>query len=190
MATPSLAEGIEAICSRESAEPKRVRRSAAPLVRYLLRATGRATPFGLFAGTAPACFAEKVKVRWGSSHQPGSGADAVWLDDVLTRLEAVPRVLERLWVQVTICTGCVVAGWWCLVRARGSRSGTPRRCGWPCVSQLHRCGSLRWSRWWAGSPGRPAVGGQGHAGRSGQAWSFGELPAPAGHGYRSAELCD
>ncbi|MGH3546495.1 MAG: lantibiotic dehydratase [Mycobacteriales bacterium] len=100
MASPSLAEGIEAICSEERTEPKRVRRSAASLVRYLLRVTGRATPFGLFAGTAPARFAEDVRVRWGSSHQLDASADAVWLDDVLAHLEAVPLLLDRLRVQV------------------------------------------------------------------------------------------
>ncbi|MGH3949048.1 MAG: lantibiotic dehydratase [Pseudonocardiaceae bacterium] len=100
VASPSLAEAIDAVCSGQRAESKQIRRSAAALMRYLLRATGRATPFGLFAGTAPACFAEEVKVRWGRSHRPGVGIDAVWLDDVLGRLEAVPRLIERLCVQV------------------------------------------------------------------------------------------
>ncbi|MGH4020032.1 MAG: lantibiotic dehydratase [Pseudonocardiaceae bacterium] len=101
VASPSLAEGIEAVCSGQRVEQKQVRRRAASLVRYMLRATGRATPFGLFAGTAAACFADDVKVRWGSSHHQRASADAVWLDDILTRLEAIPRLLERLRVQVS-----------------------------------------------------------------------------------------
>jgi hypothetical protein len=58
--------------------------------------TGRATPFGLFAGVAAARFGPEPVVRWGTDHRAVARADASWITDVITRLESCPELLARL----------------------------------------------------------------------------------------------
>ncbi|GAA4898407.1 lantibiotic dehydratase [Streptomonospora salina] len=94
-ASPSLATTLGNISDGTPPEAK-VRRAATALVGYLLRATGRATPFGLFAGTAPGTFAPCGKIRWGHDHHTLVRPDAAWLEAVVAELEAVPAVVERL----------------------------------------------------------------------------------------------
>lgn len=65
-------------------------------VRYLLRATGRHTPFGLFAGVAPVSVGPAAQVRWGDGHRPAARVDTQWLADVIEGLEACPDLLARL----------------------------------------------------------------------------------------------
>jgi hypothetical protein len=60
------------------------------------RATGRPTPFGLFAGVAPVVLGRKVQVRRGAAHRPVARVDTQWLADIVDRLEACPELLERL----------------------------------------------------------------------------------------------
>ncbi len=95
-ASPSLAHRVEAICSGGAVEPKPLRRATVSIASYLLRALGRPTPFGLFAGVAPVALGPLVQARWGSAHRPVVRADTQWLVDVIERLEAYPQVLERL----------------------------------------------------------------------------------------------
>ena len=52
-ASPTLAHRVEAICARRPVEPKQIRRATVSIAGYQLRALGRPTPFGLFAGVAP-----------------------------------------------------------------------------------------------------------------------------------------
>lgn len=54
-ASPDLARQVARICAGDGVPEAEVRRAVLPVVRYLLRGTGRATPFGLLAGVAPAC---------------------------------------------------------------------------------------------------------------------------------------
>jgi lantibiotic biosynthesis protein len=95
-ASPFLADRIDAIRAGHSVGDKQVRRAAAAATRYLLRATGRPTPFGLFAGVAPVTIGPTARVRRGGDHQPVARADTQWLADVIARLEACPELLERL----------------------------------------------------------------------------------------------
>lgn len=95
-ASPQLAEKIAAICAGSDLPDRQVRRVAISAVRYLLRATGRPTPFGLFAGVAPVVWASETRTRWGSEHRALARPDAGWLDDVLTTLERSGDLLERL----------------------------------------------------------------------------------------------
>lgn len=111
----SLAQSIEAMLDdRRSIRDREVRRACVSAMRYLLRATGRPTPFGLFAGTAPVVLADGAAVRWGQEHRAVARVDTQWLADVITKLEAIPDLLALLDVQFTN-----------LAARRGDRIETP-----------------------------------------------------------------
>ena len=61
-----------------------------------MRATGRHTPFGLFAGVAPVLVGTDARVRWGEDHRRCARVDTQWLLGVVDQLEACPELLERL----------------------------------------------------------------------------------------------
>jgi len=95
-ASPVLADRISQLCAGLTGQPGQVRRIAVSLHRYLLRLRHRSTPFGLFAGIAPARIGPGLVVRWGEDHRLVARVDAVWLADVIARLEACPELLRRL----------------------------------------------------------------------------------------------
>ena len=115
-ASPGLAGRVDAVRADEGdAVPvKQVRRVTLASVRYLLRAAGRHTPFGLFAGVAPVTVAPGAGPRWGDGHQAAVRADTQWLADVIDQLEACPGLLDRLDVVFTD-----------LATARGGRLEAP-----------------------------------------------------------------
>lgn len=121
-ASPTLAERVAAVLAGQPADSRRVSRAALSTTRYLLRATGRPTPFGLFAGVAPARVAVGTQVRWGGGDQPVVRADTQWLADVIDQLEAFPTLLGRLDVVVTS-----------LATRRGDRLDAPRPGGWVSI---------------------------------------------------------
>ncbi|WP_435110472.1 lantibiotic dehydratase [Nocardiopsis synnemataformans] len=88
MASPALAELTDRVCGGEGLPPERVRRCAASLMRYLLRARFRPTPFGLFAGVAPATVGTATCVVWGQYHQVVARPDARWLSGYSNRIDA------------------------------------------------------------------------------------------------------
>ncbi|MGH4014491.1 MAG: lantibiotic dehydratase [Pseudonocardiaceae bacterium] len=100
-ASPGLADRIDAIRADRTVRAKQVRRATVATVRYLLRATGRHTPFGLFAGVAPVSVGPAAQARWGAGHWPMFRIDTQWLADVIERLEVYPDLLERLDVVFT-----------------------------------------------------------------------------------------
>ncbi|MDT0331461.1 lantibiotic dehydratase [Nocardiopsis sp. DSM 44743] len=69
IASPSLTEALQRLVDSDRMEETRVRRTAFALVRYLLRAHCRATPFGLFAGVAPLTLGAETSVTWCGHHQ-------------------------------------------------------------------------------------------------------------------------
>ncbi|MFC4035819.1 lantibiotic dehydratase [Streptomyces polygonati] len=95
-ASPALASQVRALCSCEAPADRDVRRAAASVARYVLRAEQRATPFGLFAGVAPATFGPGAGTTWGSAHTVIARASAEWLTAVVERLESCHELLERL----------------------------------------------------------------------------------------------
>jgi thiopeptide-type bacteriocin biosynthesis protein len=95
-ATPALAQQIAAICEGQLPGVRQARGAVLSMSRYLLRMTGRATPFGLFAGVASASFGPQLAVRWGDGHRAVARAGASWLAEVMARLESCPQLLERL----------------------------------------------------------------------------------------------
>ncbi|WP_433531296.1 lantibiotic dehydratase [Micromonospora sp. CA-263727] len=95
-ASPTLAGQVERVRAGLCRDPRQLRRTVASVSRYLLRMTGRSTPFALFAGVAPAGLGAQPTVRWGRRHQPIIRADGAWLAAVTTLLEGCPALLRRL----------------------------------------------------------------------------------------------
>ncbi|MCC2276169.1 lantibiotic dehydratase [Streptomyces sp. ET3-23] len=105
-ATPDLCQQIADVVAGEHAGPRQIRRTATSLASYLLRWQGRPTPFGLFAGIAPARIADVPLVEWGHKDRTVMRADARWLAGITVRLHQCPQLLERLAV-VANDSGCV-----------------------------------------------------------------------------------
>lgn len=129
-ASGDLAARVDAICAGQPARPKQVRRAAMATVRYMLRAAGRPTPFGLFAGVAPAGVGSTPYVRWGDAHRAVARVDTEWLDDVIVRLERCTDLLERLDVVLNN-----------LVVRRGGRLHVPH--GGPMGATVRRTSAVR-----------------------------------------------
>ncbi|MYW01844.1 lantibiotic dehydratase [Streptomyces sp. SID3343] len=99
-ASPALASQVRALCSSGAPAARDVRRAAASVARYVLRAEHRPTPFGLFAGVARATFGPRARTVWRADHAAIARAGAEWLTAVVERLESCPELLERLGVAV------------------------------------------------------------------------------------------
>lgn len=95
--SPELAERAEAAITG-SLSKSDARRVVLAVLRYLLRATTRATPYGLFAGVAPATASRSGSVRWGTAHRPIARLQAFWLAAVLDGLESDERLRPHLMV--------------------------------------------------------------------------------------------
>ncbi|MGW6936858.1 lantibiotic dehydratase [Lentzea sp. NPDC054927] len=102
-ASAGLVAHLDALRANTKAlPPKQLRRITLTVVRYLLRLTGRQTPFGLFAGVAPVTVGgPATESRWGTKHHAYARAEAMWLADVIDELEACPELLARLHVVFT-----------------------------------------------------------------------------------------
>lgn len=95
-ASPSLVGRIAALRDGRDVSERTARRVVLAVMRYRLRACGRATPFGLFAGVAPARIAPSLAIRMGTGHRTSARADARWLAAVVERLEREPALRPRL----------------------------------------------------------------------------------------------
>ncbi|GAA4211376.1 lantibiotic dehydratase [Microbispora amethystogenes] len=95
-ASPVLTDRVCEICEGRDVSEPAMRRAVLSVMRYLLRASGRATPFGLFAGVAPARIAALPTARVGSVHRAVTKVDAGWLAEVIGRLEADSALRPRL----------------------------------------------------------------------------------------------
>jgi hypothetical protein len=96
VASPVLARRVGEVCAGRHHEARRVRGMVVSVVRYLLRVTSRATPFGLFAGVAPVRFGSELAVRYGADHRAIARVDTEWLASVITRLEECSELRSRL----------------------------------------------------------------------------------------------
>ncbi|WP_164716053.1 lantibiotic dehydratase [Streptomyces sp. WAC 06738] len=98
-ATPRLAQAADRVLQGEDVSPKQLRKTVDATARYFLRAAGRPTPFGLFAGVATAeC--GPCAGRVGSAHTPLARPDTLWLDHVRRGLAARPDVVPHLSFRV------------------------------------------------------------------------------------------
>jgi thiopeptide-type bacteriocin biosynthesis protein len=96
LASPVLAGQIDQVLAGRKSDIRSVRRVVISVASYLLRWQGRATPFGLFAGTAAVTVGGSAAARWTDDHQIMARADAQWLGRIIDRLEQCPGLLRRL----------------------------------------------------------------------------------------------
>lgn len=96
IASPALAEQIDAVLAGRPAGVGQMQRMALALSRYWVRMHSRATPFGTFAGVSTAHFGPRTSVRWTDRQHVRTRADAVWLADVIARLEGCAELRLRL----------------------------------------------------------------------------------------------
>ncbi|WJV48890.1 lantibiotic dehydratase [Streptomyces flavofungini] len=99
-ASPQLAFAVEAAITSEATLPRKVHKATNAVARYLLRATGRPTPFGLFAGVTTASCGP-AQARIGSAHRVLARPDTLWLDRVRRDLQGRHDVVPHLRVQVS-----------------------------------------------------------------------------------------
>ena len=97
-ASPDLARQVTRIRAVDDVPETAVRRAVLSTLRYLLRGTSRATPFGLLAGIAPAHIGPRAVIRAGTGHRAVATADATWLTGVIEALEADGVLCPRLTV--------------------------------------------------------------------------------------------
>jgi hypothetical protein len=97
-ASPSLALRADRIAASRGVPARQVLSAAVALARYQLRAAGRPTPFGLFAGVAGARFGDSALARFGGGHRAAARCDAAWLLSVIERCEACAPLAGRLTV--------------------------------------------------------------------------------------------
>ncbi|MFI0722068.1 lantibiotic dehydratase [Streptomyces sp. NPDC021224] len=95
-AAPGLADAVEGILDGREERPRQVRRVALSVASYLLRWQNRATPFGLFAGTAAVTVGTTAGAHWREKHRVLLRADAEWVTDLVLRLQENPELLRRL----------------------------------------------------------------------------------------------
>ncbi|ROO60399.1 thiopeptide-type bacteriocin biosynthesis protein [Micromonospora sp. Llam0] len=110
-ATPQLAERIGQAVAGDPMSGRRWRRLVETVVRYLLRWTTRATPFGVFAGVAPVEFGTHAAVRWGGAHRVVVRPDGEFVAEITARAEQDVTVLRGVAV-VTNAVGYRRGGVW------------------------------------------------------------------------------
>ncbi|GAA0914201.1 lantibiotic dehydratase family protein [Streptomyces thermoalcalitolerans] len=98
-ASPRLVAFIEQILDGRKVPRKRLRSATLSVASYLLRATSRPTPFGLFAGVALADIGP-VSADVSEDHRAFARPDTLWVDHVRRMLERRADVLPHLTIQV------------------------------------------------------------------------------------------
>ncbi|GLZ42646.1 lantibiotic dehydratase [Actinokineospora sp. NBRC 105648] len=93
-ASPAVAARVDQVLSGRRTRPGRCRSLGESVLRYLLRMTWRATPFGLFAGIAPARFGTGKSTVDPRSARVTRRVDAEWLAAATAELEAAPRAVH------------------------------------------------------------------------------------------------
>jgi len=100
-ASPDLTHRVDQIRSGQDVPEPAVRRAVLSTMRYLLRASGRATPFGLLAGVAAAWIGAAPAVRTGTTHHVVARVGGEWLASVIGRLESDASLRPHLRVVAT-----------------------------------------------------------------------------------------
>ncbi|NJP35698.1 lantibiotic dehydratase, partial [Micromonospora thermarum] len=117
-AAPQLADQIQRALSGPVPQ-QRLRRLVQSAVRYLLRWTTRATPFGTFAGVAPVQFGARATVRLGEAHRAVSRPDGQFIAEHTARAEQDLATLRAV-VVVTNSLGYRRGDKWVLPCAHAS----------------------------------------------------------------------
>jgi thiopeptide-type bacteriocin biosynthesis protein len=115
LASPSLAATLREIPSSEAPDRKKAEHAGMALARYLVRLRGRATPFGLLAGVAPAPAGNPAAATWDEDGWLGARADARWLASLVAALEADEHLRRHLPVTasnlLTVRGDRIIVGW-------------------------------------------------------------------------------
>lgn len=124
-ASPDLASRVDQVCAGQPLPDPAVRRTVLAVLRYLLRARTRATPFGLFAGVAAARIGAAPALRVGTGHQTAAKPDAAWTTALIDRFEKHSGLRPHLMLLASSLVaerdGYVVIEH----RPRGARDGAP-----------------------------------------------------------------
>ncbi|WP_241826764.1 lantibiotic dehydratase [Streptomyces graminilatus] len=97
-ASPVLCQRVTEILNGTLTDTRRIRRAVRSVAAYLLRWNHRPTPFGVFAGVAPARPAHAARVQWGDGYRTMLRPDSDWMTDVISQLEGSPALVARLTV--------------------------------------------------------------------------------------------
>jgi thiopeptide-type bacteriocin biosynthesis protein len=124
VASPALAARVEQLRVTPDPCPRALRRATLSILRYVLRATSRATPFGLFAGVAPLHAGESSHVVLGAEHKVVARVDHRWIGGVGRRLQGSPGLAGR-WA-VAVDGRVVTRGGRLVLPSRPSQSATER----------------------------------------------------------------
>ncbi|MGH4028782.1 lantibiotic dehydratase [Actinomycetota bacterium Odt1-20B] len=100
-ASPDLASRVEQVCADKPLPDAIVRRTVLAVLRYLLRARTRATPFGLFAGVAAARIGAAPALGLGSAHHTAARADAAHSKNLIARFEQHPALQPHLMLRTS-----------------------------------------------------------------------------------------
>ncbi|MFD7407995.1 lantibiotic dehydratase [Streptomyces sp. NPDC059866] len=122
-ASPDLASRVGQVCAGQPLPDAAVRRTVLSVLRYLLRARTRATPFGLFAGVTTARIGDAPALRVGTGHQVSARPDAAWLAALIDRFEEHSGLRPHL---TLVTSSLVVERDGCVViehRPRSTRDG-------------------------------------------------------------------
>ncbi|CNE64599.1 thiopeptide-type bacteriocin biosynthesis domain [Mycobacterium tuberculosis] len=112
-AAPDLAAQITRALDGEPIRTRRLRRLVEATIRYLLRWTTRATPFGHFAGVAPVEFGPRAAVHWSGRHRAAARPDDRFVAEHTVRAERDLSVLRTVAVM-TNSLGYARGGRWVL----------------------------------------------------------------------------
>jgi len=95
-ASPGLSRQVARIRAGENLTPVAARSAGLSVLRYLLRGSSRATPFGLLAGIAAARIGPNAVIETGADHRGTAKTDAVWLAGVIEAFESDAALLPGL----------------------------------------------------------------------------------------------
>jgi thiopeptide-type bacteriocin biosynthesis protein len=98
-ASPVLARSVRQACADGWAGERQARSQVMSVMRYLLRWTSRATPFGLFAGIAPARFGPAAAASFEDGHHVTLRPDGAWLAGLIAGLESCPQLRSQSLVR-------------------------------------------------------------------------------------------
>ncbi|MEU7800665.1 lantibiotic dehydratase [Micromonospora arborensis] len=110
-AAPQLSDQIARVLADEAMTGPKLRRVVEATLRYLLRWTTRATPFGRFAGVAPVQLGPRAAVRWGAAHREVKRPDGRFIAEHTAWAERNLHVLRSVRV-VTNPIGYPRGGTW------------------------------------------------------------------------------
>ncbi|QNK61475.1 lantibiotic dehydratase [Pedobacter sp. PAMC26386] len=98
IASPVLFREMEKMLEGKITEEKSTNRILQSLLKYILRASSRATPYGMFAGTSMGTTAQTTKITVGERHQHKSFTrlDMDFLDKIIESLAKNPQIKPHL----------------------------------------------------------------------------------------------